>query len=66
MTGGGRDLLELGCGIGLVALAAATAGFRVLATDYYSEALEFTQANATRNGVENVDTRLIDWAQAAR
>ena len=61
LTGGGRDLLELGCGIGLVAIAAASAGFRVLATDYYSEALEFTEANATRNGVENVDTRLIDW-----
>lgn len=61
MQGGGRPLLELGCGIGLVSLAAAAAGFHALATDYYGEALEFTAANALRNGLENVDTRLIDW-----
>jgi ETFB lysine methyltransferase len=60
-AGTGRRLLELGCGIGLVSLAAARAGFRVLATDYYSEALEFTAANAQRNGVRRVDTRLVDW-----
>jgi ETFB lysine methyltransferase len=59
--GGGRRLLELGCGIGLVSLAAAQAGFDVLATDYYSEALEFTAANAQRHGLDRVDTRLVDW-----
>ncbi len=61
MQGAGRPLLELGCGIGLVSLAAAAAGFHALATDYYGEALEFTAANAQRNGLEHVDTRLIDW-----
>jgi ETFB lysine methyltransferase len=59
-TGRGRSLLELGCGIGLVSLVAAQVGFQVLATDYYADALEFTAANAQRNGVE-VDTRLVDW-----
>lgn len=59
--GAGRSLLELGCGLGLVSLAAALAGFAVLATDYYGEALEFTAANAARNGIEELDTRLIDW-----
>ncbi|MGD9723831.1 MAG: methyltransferase [Pirellulales bacterium] len=59
--GGGRSLLELGCGIGLLALAAAQAGFQVLATDYYAEALEFTAANAERNRVPEVETRLVDW-----
>ena len=61
LPGRGRKLLELGCGIGLVSLAAASAGFRVLATDYYADALEFTAANAERNGLDRVDTRLVDW-----
>ena len=56
-----RRVLELGCGIGLVSLVAAQAGFRVLATDYYADALEFTLANAQRNGLRRVDTRLVDW-----
>jgi predicted nicotinamide N-methyase len=59
--GQGRSLLELGCGIGLVSVAAAAAGFEVLASDYYADALEFTAANAERNGIDGVDTRLIDW-----
>ena len=59
--GAGRQLLELGCGIGLVSLVAAHVGFRVLATDYYAEALEFTAANAQRNGIDRLDTRLVDW-----
>jgi predicted nicotinamide N-methyase len=57
---GGR-LLELGCGIGLVSLAAAAAGFKVLATDYYADALQFTAANAERNALADIDTRLVDW-----
>jgi len=59
--GAGKRLLELGCGIGLPAIAAAAAGYEALATDYYAEALEFTEANAQRNGVEGVDSRLVDW-----
>ncbi len=59
--GRGRALLELGCGIGLVSLAAAHAGFEVLATDYYGEALEFTAANVARHESASVDTRLVDW-----
>jgi 2-polyprenyl-3-methyl-5-hydroxy-6-metoxy-1,4-benzoquinol methylase len=53
-------VLELGCGIGLVTLDAAQASFRVLTTDYYSDALEFTRANVERNGLDQVDTRIID------
>jgi predicted nicotinamide N-methyase len=59
--GAGKRLLELGCGIGLPAIAAAAAGYEALATDYYAEALEFTEANAQRNGVDGVDSRLVDW-----
>lgn len=60
-SGRQRRALELGCGIGLVSLAAARTGFRVLATDYYAEALEFTAANAQRHGLNRLDTRLVDW-----
>jgi ETFB lysine methyltransferase len=60
-TGAGRTLLELGCGIGLVSLVAAAAGYQVLATDYYADSLEFTAANAERHTIEGVDTRLVDW-----
>jgi predicted nicotinamide N-methyase len=61
VDGRGKSLLELGCGIGALALAAAAAGFEVLATDYYADALEFTAANAELHDLPNVDTRLVDW-----
>jgi predicted nicotinamide N-methyase len=40
-----RRFLELGCGAGLVSVAAAIAGFDITATDYYEEALRFTALN---------------------
>jgi predicted nicotinamide N-methyase len=46
----GRRVLELGCGLGLVSVAAALAGGEVLAVDRSPEAVTFTAANATRNG----------------
>lgn len=59
--GRGRRLLELGCGLGLVAIAAARAGFHVTASDYYEDALRFTRANAWRALGREVPTRLLDW-----
>ena len=61
VDGRGRSLLELGCGLGLPALAAARAGYAVTATDYESPALEGVRYNAARNGLENVATRELDW-----
>jgi predicted nicotinamide N-methyase len=43
-------VLELGCGLGLVSVAAALAGAEVLAVDRSPEAVTFTAANAARNG----------------
>lgn len=60
-SGAGRRLLELGCGVGLVSAAAASVGFEVVASDYYSAALEFTQANSLRNGLPPPQTRNVDW-----
>jgi predicted nicotinamide N-methyase len=53
--------IELGCGVGLVSIAAALAGHDVLATDYYEDALLFTRANAFRNLARDIDTDSIDW-----
>lgn len=59
--GRGRSLIELGCGVGLVALVAQAHGYRVVATDYYSEALAFVRANAQLNQVNSPMVRLVDW-----
>lgn len=47
----GLRVLELGCGLGLVSVAAAAAGAEVLAADQSAEAIAFTTVNAARNGV---------------
>jgi len=53
--------LELGCGVGLVTMAAMIAGYDMLATDYYTDALAFTRANAWRNLGREPKTQMIDW-----
>lgn len=59
--GRGAALLELGCGLGLVTVAALRAGYAVLATDYYADALRFTRANAWLALEREPATRLVDW-----
>jgi ETFB lysine methyltransferase len=61
LKGAGRTALELGCGVGLSTMAATTAGFDVLATDYYEDALDVTRANVFRNLGMQARTRLVDW-----
>lgn len=56
----GTSVVELGCGLGLPAVAAALAGGTVLATDRSTDALTFTAANAGANHVE-VETALCSW-----
>ena len=57
----GRRLLELGCGAGLVSVAAALAGFEVTASDYYEDALRFTALNVLVNTGLLIETREADW-----
>lgn len=59
----GRRVLELGCGLGLVSVAAARQGARVLCTDYEPEALAFARHNARRNACRHIRFRLVDWRQ---
>ncbi len=56
-----RRAVELGCGVGLSTLAALDRGARVLATDYYGAALDFTRHNARKNGLPEPDTALLNW-----
>jgi predicted nicotinamide N-methyase len=60
-AGAGRTLLELGAGLGLVSIGAMRAGYDVLASDYYDDALLFTRANAWRALKREPRTRMIDW-----
>lgn len=61
----GRDLLELGCGLGLAGIAAAQAGASVVMTDYEDHALEFARFNAALNldgtALSRVSLRRMDW-----
>jgi release factor glutamine methyltransferase len=55
----GERVLEIGAGLGLVAVLAAKAGATVVATDVLPEAVEVMRANASLNGVV-VDARIGD------
>ena len=57
----GRQAIELGCGVALVSIAAARAGWRVIATDHEPISLRFAEYNAALNnpGIEAYE--LLDW-----
>jgi predicted nicotinamide N-methyase len=61
LRGDGRTLLELGCGSGVVATAAARAGFAVTATDYYADSPLFARLNAWRNAQVHIAPVCADW-----
>jgi hypothetical protein len=59
----GHDVLELGCGIGIVGLVSAICGARsVVMTDYHAVVLETARRNAARNKVaDKVAVCRLDW-----
>ncbi len=60
---GGQRVLELGCGLGMVAIAAALAGADVTATDYYEDALQFARLNAMDATGRAITTRMVNWVE---
>jgi len=48
----GKDFLELGCGSGLISIAAAKKGAKVMASDINPTAIDFLQRNAAMNNVD--------------
>lgn len=57
--GQGRTLLEIGAGVGICSLFAASRGFRAVITDIHPDALLFSRINVLQNG-------LADRAEVAR
>ena len=60
---GGLRVLELGCGMGLVAVSATMAGGDVTATDYYEDAILFARLNVAEATGQTIVTRMVDWSQ---
>jgi len=61
---GGKNLLEIGCGLGLVGIVAAAFGHKVTMTEQNSDALNFARANALTNlspSSPPIDIRRLDW-----
>jgi predicted nicotinamide N-methyase len=61
----GKSTLEIGGGLGLPALVAASVGAgSVISTDYLQEAVDFAQKNAALNGIGGLSFRTFDWRKA--
>ena len=61
----GRAFVEIGCGLGLVGVVAASFGHEVTMTEYDPHALAFASANALLNGLGELRVRPLDWNQPA-
>lgn len=57
----GKQVLELGAGVGLPGLVARSLGATVHQTDYQPDALAVAQWNAQQNGINGIETFLADW-----
>lgn len=57
----GKQVLELGAGVGLPGLVAQSLGSMVCQTDYQPDALALAQWNAQQNGIDGIATFLADW-----
>jgi predicted nicotinamide N-methyase len=56
-----KSMLEIGCGLGMVGIAAAKAGHRITMTELNPDALNFTRANALLNDCPQVTVTRLDW-----
>jgi predicted nicotinamide N-methyase len=57
----GRRVLDLGCGLGLVGLAALHRGARVTFLDWEPAAVEVARATAWTHGFADVEALVADW-----
>ncbi|UCF89945.1 MAG: methyltransferase [Desulfobacterales bacterium] len=56
-----KRFLEIGAGVGVVSIVAATAGHHMTMTEYDSDALQFARANAHLNGLPQLSIMPLDW-----
>lgn len=57
----GKNFLEIGAGVGLVSIVAASSGHRITMTEYSRDALQFARANAHINGCSHLPIIALDW-----
>lgn len=62
----GATALELGCGVGLVGLAALARGLHVTFSDHTPQAIRIALENARRNGYTDARSQVIDWHSPPR
>lgn len=60
-----RNCLDVGCGLGLTAMVAASLGAHVVAFDYEPPALSFARRNAELNKVSMPLWAVMDWRKPA-
>lgn len=60
-----RRTLEVGCGLGITAVAAARAGAQLTITDYFIESLQLAAANLARAGALDVVAKQLNWREPA-
>jgi 2-polyprenyl-3-methyl-5-hydroxy-6-metoxy-1,4-benzoquinol methylase len=56
-----KRLLEIGAGVGLVSIVAASFGHQITMTEYNSDALNFARANACLNNCPDLSIKKLDW-----
>jgi predicted nicotinamide N-methyase len=56
-----RQVLEIGCGVGLPGIIALALGMEVTFSDYDTAALDFASRNALANGFEQFSLLPLDW-----
>jgi predicted nicotinamide N-methyase len=61
----GKRFLEIGGGIGLVSIVAASFGHDITLTEHNPHALEFARANAHANGCPELRILELDWNRPA-
>jgi 16S rRNA G1207 methylase RsmC len=57
----GKQYLEIGGGLGLVSIVAASFGHRITMSEYNTDALNFAQANAHSNNCQDLPIIKLDW-----
>ena len=56
-----KKFLEIGAGLGLVSIVAASCGHRITMTELNPDALQFARANAHLNGYPDLNIMKLDW-----
>ena len=56
-----KRFLEIGAGIGVVGIVAASFGHRVVMSEHNPDALNFARANAVINKCNNLEIKDLDW-----